>query len=211
MISPFYDIKYDDIDEMLDKIYELSKSNDKKYIYAYYEDPDGIMHDTGTDSIETKECIKMLNKKTEKLCNKLEDSIVIVIADHGHMNCNSITISDYKEFKNMLVKDISIDARATSFFIKEGYNKKFEEYFNKYFSNDFILLTKKEVLERNIFGTGKYHKHFEESLGDYLAIAINDKYFKYSDIGEDYKSAHAGITEDEVYIPLIIIDKTTKK
>ena len=210
-ISPFADIKYDDIDSMLDKIYKYSLEDGKKYIYAYYADPDTTMHLTGTDSIETLECIKMINDKTEKLCDKLEDSIVIVIADHGHINSNSIKISDYPEIMNMLSKDISVDARACSFFIKDEYKDKFKDCFNKYFGKDFILLAKKEVIDRNLFGAGICHEHFEESLGDYLAIAISDKYFKYDDKGEEYKSAHAGITEDEVYIPLIIIDKTKRK
>ena len=40
--------------------------------------------------------------------------------------------------------------------------------------------------------------------GDYLALAINDKYFRYDEKGGTYASQHAGITDDEIEIPVIV-------
>lgn len=105
---------------------------------------------------------------------------------------------------NLLEHNISIEARATSFFIKQGKQKEFEKLFNKYFKNDFILYTKEEVIKNRLFGPGKNNIYFEDTIGDFLAVATKDKYFLYNEHSKIFKSVHAGITEDEVVVPLII-------
>ena len=87
---------------MTEKIIELSKTANKKFIYAYYEDPDYIMHEMGTDHIKVNKDINKINKATEELCSKLgKDTVVIVTADHGHLNSKSILLSDYEDFYNI--------------------------------------------------------------------------------------------------------------
>ena len=203
-LYPFKETLYDDLEDMHNKIEEACNHEGKNFIYAYYEDPDHTQHMTGTDSEEVHEIYKTLNQKTEELCNKLKDTFVIVIADHGHINSEPITLKDYKDVFNCLERDVSIEPRACSFKIKKGKEKEFEMLFDKYFSKDFILFSKEEVLEKQIFGTGKNHKHFEESLGDYIAVATSNKYFRYDENSKIFKSMHAGSTEDEILVPLIL-------
>lgn len=203
-LFPFQDTFYTDIYDMHNKIRDICNNDKENFIYAYYEDPDHTMHLTGTYSKETIDSFELINKTTEELCNSLKDTLVIVIADHGHINSNVITISDYKGIFDCLERDLSIEPRACSFKIKPGKEKLFEELFNKNFSNDFILMNKKEVIDKCLFGTGINNSNFEDVIGDYIAIAINDKYFRYNENGEIFKSMHAGITEDEVLVPLII-------
>lgn len=207
ILFPFGEDSYEDIDDMFIKIKQNINKKERNYIYAYYEDPDGIMHDTGTDSSETSECFKMINKKVEDFSQDIEDTLLIVLADHGHINCNPIILSDYEDIFNTLDGDVWIEGRMCTFKIKEGRKKEFEELFNKYFREYFILKTKDEVMEEKLFGDGTPNKYFYSSLGDYFALAIGNKYFKYTKEGDYFKSAHAGFTIDEMKIPLIIIDK----
>ena len=207
ILFPFGEDSYENIDDMFIKIKQNINKNGKNYIYAYYDDPDGVMHDTGTDSNETLECFKMINKKVEDFALEIEDTIVIVLADHGHINCEEIILSDYEDIFNTLDGDIWIEGRMCSFKIKEGKEKDFEELFNRYFCDNFILKTKEEVINEKLFGDGTPNKYFESSLGDYFALAVGNKYFKYTKEGDYFKSAHAGFTIDEMEIPLIIIDK----
>lgn len=208
ILFPFGEEPYSDIDDMLTKIKENLNKKEKNYIYAYYEDPDGIMHDTGTDSRETEYCFKMINKKIEEFSSDIKDALIIVLADHGHINCDEIILSNYKDVFNTLDGDIWIEGRMCAFKIKEGKEQEFERLFNLYFSDNFILKTKEEIIKENLFGDGIEHKYFKDSLGDYFALAIGNKYFKYDNKGDFFKSVHAGFTIDEMKIPLIIIDKT---
>jgi hypothetical protein len=49
-----------------------------------------------------------------------------------------------------------------AFFVKDGMEEKFVEEFNKEFKNDFLLLTKSEVLEQKIFGEGIENLKFKD-------------------------------------------------
>lgn len=207
IIFPFGDDSYKDIDDMFIKIKNNLNKKDKNYIYAYYEDPDGIMHDTGTDSNDTLECFKMINKKVEEFSSKLEDTLIIVLADHGHINCKEIILSDYKDIFDTLDGNTWIEGRMCAFKIKQGREKEFEKLFNKLFKEDFILKTRDEVIKEQLFGDGIENKYFIDSLGNYFALAVSNKYFKYTKAGNYFKSTHAGFTVDEMKIPLIIIEK----
>lgn len=51
------------------------------------------------------------------------------------------------------------------------------------------------------------HPKFEEFIGDYLAIAISNKGIAYSYKSNRFVSNHAGMTKQEMKIPIITINK----
>ena len=208
ILFPFGIGAFTSLKDMCGRILSECKKPGKKYIYAYYEDPDYIMHDFGTEHVKVTKVMNKINKVTEELCSKLgKDTVVIVTADHGHRNVNSILLSDYEDIYNTLAGDTWLEGRMTAFKIKNGMHNTFVELFNKYFGEDFILKSKQEIIEEKIFGDGEEHKLFRDSLGDYFSLATSDRFFKYRDTSSDFVSMHAGITEDEMRIPLIIISK----
>lgn len=171
ILFPFGDNKYDDLDDMINIIRTECCKEGKKYIYAYDDEPDNTMHDLGPDSNEVKELIKARNYKVEKLCNELDDTIVIVVADHGHIKVDNIYLKDYPKIINMLERTISLEQRAISFKIKDNMHQEFEKKFNEYFGKYFNLYTKKEIIESNLFGLGEENILFRSAIGDYIAIA----------------------------------------
>ena len=212
IIATFNENKYEDIDDMINKINNSLNIKDKNYIYVYNPEPDTTMHITGTDSGDTKAYFELINKKVEELYNTISDNtIIFVVADHGHINCDTIILKDYKDIFDTLDGDTSFEGRLCSFKIKKGKEKEFESLFNKYFSNYFILMTKEELLKNNLLGSGIEHKYFRDSLGDYFALAYSNKYFKYQNIGHIHKSTHAGLTIDEMKVPLIVLNKCKSK
>lgn len=208
-LMPFGEDPYNGIDDMLNKIKELCNKNldKRKYIYAYDVDPDSLMHVLGCDSKEVKDSIKERNDKVEKLCEELEDSIVIVVADHGHINIENIFIEDYPDILECLSKKTSIESRAINFFIKDDKKDEFVKLFNKYFKDYYTLYTKEDIIKSKLFGTGEENEIFRDELGDYLAISYSNKNIVCPG-GNIFLSHHAGYTDDEIFIPLIVIDKT---
>ena len=153
-----------------------------------------------------------LIKKVEELYNTIsDDTLLIVVADHGHINCDTIILEDYKDIFDTLDGDVFFEGRLCSFKIKDGREEEFVYLFNKYFSNYFVLMTKEELINSKLLGNGTEHKYFRDSLGDYFALAYSNKYFKYRNVGHIHKSTHAGLTEDEMKIPLIVLNKCKVK
>ena len=198
---------YKNLDDMLNIIYDETMKDGKKYIYAYNDEPDHTMHDFGPDSLETKKLIVERNKKIEKLCSKLNDTLVIVIADHGHIKVDHIFLNNYPDILDMLERTTSLEQRAISFKIKDRYKEEFEVKFKEYFGKYFSLYTKEDVIKSNLFGDGIENELFRDALGDFIAIAEKSNKCIVADGDEALYSQHAGYTDDEIYVPLIIIDK----
>lgn len=208
-LMPLGDSPYNGIDDMFNKIKSIcnEKTEKRKYIYAYDVDPDSLMHVLGSDSLEVSDAIKERNDKVEKLCEELDDTVVIVIADHGHINIENIYLEDYKDILECLSKKTSIESRAINFFIKEDKKEEFVKLFNKYFGYYYTLYTRDDVIKSKLFGTGEENEIFKDELGDYLAISYSNKNIV-CPFDNVFLSHHAGYTDDEIFIPLIVIDKT---
>lgn len=102
----------------------------------------------------------------------------------------------------------SIEPRALNLFVKKGKREQLEYEFQKSFGDQFLLLTKQQVLDQNLFGTGREHSSFQNMLGDYLAVAVSDlAIYNTREEADFFVGVHAGLTEDEMQIPLIIIER----
>ena len=198
--------KYKDLPDLLERIQKTLEKKGKKYIYADYNELDDLVKVKGYDDKDVKKEIKRINKEIEKFTKKLNDTVVFVISDHGYLNATPVPLNRYKIVYNLLKEEPLIEPRSCHFFIKEGKKLDFEQIFIKFFVNDFILISKNEAKSKDIFGTGTDHSLLEEPIGDYVAVAINDKYFTYNQDDKE-KPMPAGITEEEMFVPLIMIDK----
>ena len=194
--------------EICSRIIELCRANGEKYIYAYWDDPDSTMHKYGCYSNKTKMVLAELETSLVKMCAELEDTLLIITADHGQIDGRNVSISDYPAILDCLVRLPSIEPRALNLFVKEERKRAFESEFNKEFGKYYILLSKKEIYESRLFGSGTPHKNVDAMLGDYLAVAISDlTIFNTKEKAERFQGVHAGYTKEELTIPLIIIEK----
>ena len=205
---PFMDPFPQDIDSILKRVKDLCDEPEKKFIYAYWNEPDSTMHRMRTDSKESHEVIIELEKKVKKLVSELTDTLFIVTADHGHVNNVNHCILDYPEILKCLVRKPSIEPRTLNLFVKEEYKEEFPIIFEKEFGDSFWLLTKEEVFEKKVFGTGKDHKDLDKMVGDFLAVATGDEsIFNIHLAAELMPGAHAGLTPEEIKIPFIVIER----
>ncbi len=207
--------KYDEInkinslEECRNKIKELAKDKNKKFIYTYEENPDSLIHENGIDSNIVKEKLKELEANVEKIYEDMnEDTILIITADHGLIDTNHIVLKEYPDIFNMLERTTGLEERASAIKLKNGVNpKEFEKCFNKHFGEWFILYPKEKVIQEKILGENIQKEIVLENISDYIAIGISDKSLKYVEDGHDFKANHAGITKQEMEVPLIILTK----
>ena len=204
-------IRANSIEQICENIKDICSFEGDKFIMAYCDNPDGLLHKYGCSSKEAKEMIQTAESCIEGMCkNLLDDTIVIISADHGHKDIKKVyNLLDYPEIQDCLIMPASLESRSVAFWVKEDRKKDFEELFNKEFAGDFLLLSKEQVLEKNLLGFGNKHKKIDDFIGNYLALSISDAIIKletYLAEGKTVKkSTHCGLTIDEMEVPLIVI------
>ena len=65
---------------------------------------------------------------------------------------------------------------------------------------------KKGVIDSKFFGDGDENPIFNSAIGDFLAIAIGNKTILFNG-DKEFVSQHAGMTDDEILVPLIVVKK----
>ena len=177
----------------------------KQFAYCYFPEPDATMHDFGVASGEAKQKIDSLNKHLENLFDELEDTLIVITADHSH-----IDVLGYVEFfKDTELNDLLecppyLDGRAVAFKVKAGKEEEFARDFKKKYKRDFVLFETKWLIENNYFGKGD----FGYLLGDFIAVgtSTNKQFLPYSH-STRLKGHHCSLTRAEMTVPLIILAK----
>ena len=196
------------MEAILERIETLCGEPGQKFIYAYWNEPDSTMHRTGTESAETHAMVTGLEKMVEKTVSGLSDTLFLVTADHGHVDSRNCCLTDYPEIRDCLVRQPSFEPRALNLFVREECREAFPEIFNRHFGDSFLLLTREEVLSERLFGTGKNREGLEEMIGDYVALAVADRTIFNTHLeAQEMPGVHAGLTREEISIPLIVIEK----
>ena len=222
---PFLEPFPDTFEKICDRIAGLCWQPGRKYIYSYWREPDHLMHEKGCFGRDAKELLGRLEAQVEELCERISESkaveneciknkpkegdgtLVIVTADHGHIDTKGVALIDYPKICECLSRLPSIEPRALNFFVKPGMEEQFVSEFNRRFSEKFRLFTKAEVLENKLFGRGTEHPVFRDMLGDYLAVATGDLcIYNTREEADFFIGAHAGLTAEEMTIPLILVE-----
>lgn len=193
--------------EEIEKTLLFIHNNDQTFSYVYWTQPDLTEHQFGIHSTETKEMLQALNTTVEELVEHLpKETVVICIADHGLTDVSEINLLEYNDITECFERLPSIEPRATNFFIKDTHHTQFKTLFNQHFNGKFKLYSKQELLNSGLFGQGQEHPMISSFIGDYFSVAIKEYMFTLSN-KKIYKGHHAGLLEDEMMVPLILIQK----
>ena len=204
-------IRADSIEEIIENIEMLCKNPDEKFILAYSDNPDGLLHKFGTTSQEAEKFIQETEIKIKEVCEKLdEDTIIVISADHGHKDIDkAYTILDYPEIQECLIIPASLESRALAFWVKEDMKKQFEERFKKAFGDEFLLMSKNEFLGQNFLGYGEKHPKIDDFIGNYIALSTKGSIITLETYLADgkpvKKSTHCGLSKEEMEVPVIVI------
>ena len=204
-------IRSNNVEQICENIKMICSSEGRKFILAYSDNPDGLLHKYGCNSQEVRDMVMNAQNQIKDMCSELEDTVVIISADHGHKDINkAYSILDYPEIQDCLIMPASLESRSLTFWVKEDRREEFERLFNKEFADDFMLLTKEEFLEKNFLGFGNKHKKIDDFIGNYVALSISDAIIRLETFLAEgkkvKKSTHCGLTKEEMEVPLIVIE-----
>ncbi len=200
--------KHKKFSDLCNSIVHKCNDDEEHFIYAYWDKLDTYLHYTGTESEKVDNHLLEITNNLKKMTDQLgEDSLVIVTADHGQLDIEEVMLWDYKSITDTFTHNPSIEPRATAFFIKEGQHETFVEEFNKNFRESFILYKSEDFIKTHLLGYGNQQNLVKEFLGDYFSVAISNKSFKLINSKKQFKAQHAGLTKDEMLIPLILLNQ----
>ena len=207
-------ITAENMDEIALNVKDICTLDGEKFILAYCDNPDGLLHKYGTDSDEARDFVLDAENKIKELRDALsDDSIIVVSADHGHKNIEkSYSIIDYPELWECFLMPPSFEARVLNFYIKESMKEAFEQRFNKLFGKEFWLMNRDEFLnKRKFLGTGIKHHKIDDFVGDYIAMSVAGSMIRIETFLADgkpvKKSTHCGLSKDEMEVPVIVLKK----
>lgn len=197
--------------EEIEKVLITTHNTDHSFNYLYWTEPDLSEHLYGPYSTEVNQVLTNLNKDFEELIEEItDDTLVICIADHGLTEVKEIKLYDFPDVTDLLERQPSVEPRATSFFVRKENHETFKTNFNSHFNEKFILYTKQEILDSKLFGYGVAHPMINDFIGDFFSISVSEYMFIFSE-SKGYIGHHAGLSEEEMMVPLIIYSKKSAK
>lgn len=204
------DIRKDGYSDDKNMFYRADKffNDGGEFLYAYNINPDHTMHKLGPSHRKVGRVIKKFGKNIKKFAKAHPDVLTLVIADHGMVEVADRDIAAFPELTDLIEKTLYLEGRTATFFIKEGKKEEFKEKFDHYFPF-FALITREEALEKGYFGEGEPHERSLDTIGDFVAIAMNE------DLLGDSRSAHftyfaghhAGGTKEELEIQVTALNR----
>ena len=199
----------EDIDSMCKRLIGLNLENEYKFIYAYWDKYDTYMHEYGPSSKICDAYLNHINYEIENLANNLDDeTMLIVTADHGQIDVKEEYNICGSKYDKYLYRKPALEPRAMTFYVKDGMQDEFEKTFKQEFEDRFVLLTHKQALDMNLFGDRPYNERFEEFIGDFIAIGKANTILAYKEeLTPSMKGQHAGMTDDEMLVPIIVYQK----
>ena len=191
--------------DMCNAIKDICSKNENQFVYAYLPDPDETMHRFGVSSPQAKAKIESINNQVQKLFDSLENTLIIITADHGQVDTEGyIEFYDDKEINSLLECVPFLDSKSPAFIVKKGKKKQFEKLFKERYGKDFKLYKSSDLINKNYFGT---RGNFGYLLGDYIAVGtFTHKTFLAHKNMPKFVGNHTSLTE-EMEVPLILLCK----
>lgn len=194
-----------------DTLYRALDKINKGYqtLYLYDTEPDGMLHRLGTKNEQIYSLLNNYSNQIESFYNKLpKDTLLIISADHGHIDNVNIRFYLDKYLYSLLERRPTNDSRCLTFKVKKGLNDTFEKYFKSLYSNIYNLYTKDEFISLGFVGkSSNKGARLDDFLADFVAVAKTNYTLCLKEKALNHISNHAGITNEEMIIPLIVLKK----
>lgn len=207
LMSPFDEPRINSVEQIFIRSLSRFSEPGRHFIMGYWTEPDYTQHLYGKASRKAKTMLAQIERSIRTFIDSLSDTLVVILSDHGMIDATPIYLEDYPELLACLYRRISLEARTPNFFVKPGMHDTFERLFRERFK-DFELFRRDDFLASGLLGPGQAHPNVTHALGDFIGVARGTRYILNDRLHDKgFVGVHAGLTEEEMMIPLIIIER----
>lgn len=136
-------------------------------------------------------------------------TLLIITADHGQIDtpeASAILMQDHPALTDALLMPPVGESRVPFFYVRNGQYATVWNYLNEVFGEDFLFLTREDVLEYGLLGRGKLYAEVPYRLGDIIGIAKGNKHFlRDPALLKKLHGKHGGLTPEEMLVPLMAV------
>jgi hypothetical protein len=183
------------------------------YTHLYLPDVDTLCHHVGVDQPGVLPLVHRIETELQRLADALGGRARIVIsADHGLIDVprpQQTALIDGDPLLAMLVVPPSGDARMPIFHVRQDRHGEFVEEFTRRMGSSMYLVPTEHAERLRLFGPEEMSAVARRRFGDYIAIPYRAATLFYAPPGTKvatpYIGQHAGLSPQEMHIPLCIV------
>jgi hypothetical protein len=211
-------LPYDSIPHAVDQVIARvagAAAVGKTYTHLYIPDVDTRCHHRGIRDVSVNELMFQIDAEMARLATALTGRARIVVsADHGLIDvpvAHHMPLPSMDPLVKMLRAPPSGDARLPVFHVRDGHHEDFAGSFSERYGKSMALLRTEEADSMQLFGPGRMSPLARQRFGDFVGIAYRNATLHYvlpaapgASTRSPYLAQHAGLSPDEMEIPLII-------
>lgn len=195
-----------------DEVVRLVRCNQqRKYIYAYWPEFDGLAHAHGVGSEQVARHFARLDAAFAILLQQLQGSgaTVLVTADHGFVDTppeRHLNLADHPQLKECLLMPLCGEPRLVYCYVRYEKREQFETYVRQVLAEVCDLHRSSDLVAQGLFGLGEPHPELLSRVGDYTLVMKENYAITGRIPGEgvlQMTGFHGGLSAAEVYVPLV--------
>jgi hypothetical protein len=182
------------------------------FTYAYWPRLDTLCHTLGPLDKGTIDHFGAIDRTIEGLCQELDgtDTAIAVTADHGVIDVpesHVLHLEDHHVLTESLSLPLCGEARVPYCYVRPTCVDAFTSYVENELSDVCDLLSYDELVNGSFYGYGEPHPRLRDRVGDYVLLMRDDYVLidsLISEKGVPLRGYHGGLSEEELYVPLVL-------
>ncbi|MCB5249654.1 MAG: alkaline phosphatase family protein [Candidatus Cloacimonadales bacterium] len=210
-------VAYEDHQDFFATLSKKIRINEKKenMIFAYYPFFDATAHVFGINSNESNELFFKIDHDLQELIEKFDNgnTLFIITADHGMVDIkedNKLQVQNFPIIEKSLILPLCGESRVPFAYVRPSYVKEFESFIYNDFTEYGTMMRLHEAIDAELFGFGDINPKLVDRVGDYI-IFMKEEYVLldplFNEKASQFIGFHGGLSDDELYVPLIRIGK----
>jgi predicted AlkP superfamily pyrophosphatase or phosphodiesterase len=191
--------------------------DDRMLIGAYYGNLDAICHEYGTGTPQHRAEVAHIDRMLQRALFeqvRRPDTLFMMYADHGHINCTPERTIDLTQ-DHELLRDLTVgptgEGRARYMHVRDGRRAAVRAYLTERYGAISTLLDAEAAIAQGLFGGATPSERALERIGDFVLLPHENWYFHHHPSTPTRSrpltmiGRHGGLAPEEMLVPFLAV------